>query len=205
MKFNRTRVVVGTTLVVATCLVAILVSGSTELAEVRAQQPSLSISPGTSPAMDPEREKIWNSPSMLRARAWLQDYCRVSKKFTPEDEKKYMAELENLTASQMKLWLLKFDQEQESRQQQYHVWQQAHDTAMQRAMAADRATQQSYAAINQEENAAAGEEQAQLNEQQDIQQTLAGDKELDETGPYGPYGGYPWYGGIHYHFHLYPY
>jgi hypothetical protein len=198
MKTNRTRVLSVAAAVAVLCFVGVLAS--------KAQQPGSYATSGTSPAMDPERAQIWNSPNMLKARAWLQEYCQVSKKFTPEDEKKYLAELENLSASQMKLWLLKFDHEQEQRQQQYQMWQQAHDAAMQRAIAADKATQESYAAINQEESAAAGQEQAQLNEQQQAQQELAADKELDDPGPYGgPYGAYPGYGGIHYHFHLYPY
>ena len=33
--------------------------------------------PRTSGSEQAEREKIWNSPNMLRARAWLQDYCSI--------------------------------------------------------------------------------------------------------------------------------
>src|SRR5688500_4065157 len=54
-----------------------------------------------------QREQIWNSPNMLRARAWLQEYCSKSARVTPEEAKQQMAELENMTPAQMKLWLLK--------------------------------------------------------------------------------------------------
>ena len=119
-----------------------------------------------------------------------------------------MTELQNLTPAQMKLWLLKFDQEEESRQQQYAFWDQAHNAAMSRAMAADKATQNSYSAINKEENQAAAGEQQQLNTQAADVQSNEQTKQLEGSGPYGPYGpnGYgAGYGGIHYHFHLYPY
>ena len=116
-----------------------------------------------------------------------------------------MTELQNLTPAQMKLWLLKFDQEEESRQQQYAFWEQAHNAAMSRAMAADQATQNSYSAINHEENQAAAGEQQQLNQQAADVQSNEQTKQIDSSGPYGPNGYGPYgYGGIHYHFHLYP-
>jgi len=154
--------------------------------------------------MSAEREQIWNSPNMLRARAWLQDYCSKSARVTPEMARQYQTELQNMTPAQLKLWLLKFDHEEEQRQQQYAVFQQAHSRALSQAMAADRATQQSYAAINREQSQAAGEEQQQLNEQQQAEQTEQENKQIESAGPYGPYGS-PGYGGVHYHFHLYPY
>jgi hypothetical protein len=161
--------------------------------------------PAASPAsLEAQREQIWNSPNMLRARAWLQDYCSKSVKVTPEQGKKYMQELANMTPSQMELWLLKFDHEEQQRQQQYSFWQQAHAAGLSRAMAANRATQQSYAEINQEQSEAAGVAQQQIEEQTQAAQTASEDKQLDLSGQYGPYA-YPGYGGVHYHFHLYPY
>jgi hypothetical protein len=83
---------------------------------IHAQEPSSagdaqndSQQPQNSASMEAERERIWNSPDMLRARAWLQDYCSKSAKVTPEQGRKYMQELANLTPSQMELWLLKHD------------------------------------------------------------------------------------------------
>ena len=166
--------------------------------------PTASAQSGSSAAMSAEREQIWNSPNMLRARAWLQDYCSKSARVTPEMARQYQTELQNMTPAQLKLWLLKFDHEEEQRQQQYAVFQQAHSRALSQAMAADRATQQSYAAINREQSQAAGEEQQQLNEQQQAEQTEQENKQIESAGPYGPYGS-PGYGGVHYHFHLYPY
>jgi hypothetical protein len=162
----------------------------------------------SSASTDADREQIWNSPSMLRARAWVQEYLARSAKYTPEEKQQYMTELQNLTPAQMKLWLLKFDQEEEARQQQYTFWEQAHNAAMTRAMAADKATQNSYSQINKEENQAAAGEQQQLNTQAADVQSNEQSKQIDNSGPYGAYGPYGYgagYGGIHYHFHLYPY
>jgi hypothetical protein len=109
-----------------------------------------------------------------------------------------------MTPSQMELWLLKHDHAEQQRQQGYAFWQQAHAAGMSQALAANRATQQSYAAINQEESAAAAVEQQQVNQQQQDSQDMSIAKELQTGGPYLPYG-YGGYGGVHYHFHLYPY
>ena len=118
--------------------------------------------------------------------------------------KKYQTELENMSAAQLQLWLLKFDHEEEQRQQQYSFWQQAHSHNLSRAMAANKAARQSYAAINQEQSEAAGEAQQQINEQQEFTQSEQLNKQLETMGP-DPYGYYPGYGGVHYHYHLYPY
>jgi hypothetical protein len=153
--------------------------------------------------MNAEREQIWNSPNMLRARAWMQDYFSKSAKVTPEQAKEYLAELQNLTPAQMRLWLFKFDHEEEQRQQQQQLWQQAHAAALSQAMAANQATQQAYAAINRGENQAADVAQAEINEERQAQQNMAEAKQLEPAGPYGPLG--YGYGGLHYHYHLYPY
>ena len=154
--------------------------------------------------MDAERAAIWNSPNMLRARAWLQEYCSTSAKVKPGEGEQYMNELQNMSAVQMKLWLMKFDEEEDRNKQQRAFYQQAQKTALGQAKAADQATQKSYSAIESEETGAANEAQSQINEQEANEQQNQDDKQL---GPYTPYGQgmYPGDGGVHYHFHLYPY
>jgi hypothetical protein len=151
-----------------------------------------------------EREQIWNSPNMLRARAWLQDYCSKSAKVTPAMAKKYQQELENMSAAQLKLWLLKFDHEEEQKQQQYAMFQQAHSQMLSRAMSATQAARQSLADINKEQTAAAGQAQQQIEEQEEFSQSEAQNKQLENVGPY-PYGYYGGYGGMHVHYHFHPY
>ena len=157
-----------------------------------------------SAAENAEREQIWNSPNMLRARAWLTDYCKNSAKVTPEMAKHYQDELAKMTPAQLKLWLLRFDHAEEQLQQRQALWQQAHDASLKQALAANQATQRAYAAINQGESAAAAQEQQQLNVQAQDRENMAEAKQLETVGPYGG-AGFPGWGGIHYHYHLYPY
>jgi hypothetical protein len=155
--------------------------------------------------MSAEQEAIWNSPNMLRARAWLQEYCETSKKVTPEEAQQYTDELEHMSPVQMKLWLLKFDEEEDQKKQQRAFYQQAQTVMLKQAKAADLATQKSDSEIESEETAAASEEQGQVNEQEANEQQ---NQDVKQAGPYTPYGQgyYPGAGGgIHYHFHLYPY
>jgi hypothetical protein len=160
-------------------------------------------------SMSPESAKIWNSPEMLRARAWLYDRISKSAKITPEAGRKYIQVLENMTPDEMQLWLMKFEEEEEQRQGQYAFWQQSQQALAQRAMAVNRATQQAYANINQAETASALQEQGQLNEQAEMRQNRAFENQFMPYGPYpySPYGygANPGYGGIHYHYHVYPY
>jgi hypothetical protein len=165
--------------------------------------------PATSTPNDKaEREELWNSAEMLRARAWLQDYCSKSAKVTPEMAKQYQQELQNMSAAQLKLWMLKFEHEEEQRQQTYAGWHQANSVAVARGFAADRAAKQSMADFNQEQTAAAGEAQQQINEQTEAAQERQMDNSPAPLGPYG-YGGLGYgygglgYGGVHYHYHIY--
>ncbi len=196
--------------------VALIAAGSCFAAVVIAEaqpavQPSATRQPTGTPSspanVAAEREQIWDSPDMLRARAWLKDYCSKSVKVTPEMAKQYETELANMSPNQMRLWLMKFDEEEQQRQQQSAMFQQANAAGLQQAMAAHRQTQQGYAAINQAETAAAQNAQGQINEQREAAQNAQQNKMLYQSGPYpysspysfGPYG----YGGIHYHYHLY--
>jgi hypothetical protein len=159
----------------------------------------------TPAGMDAERAKIWNSPNMLRARAWLYDHISKSAKITPEEGQKYIKELENLTAPQMKLWLLRFDHEEDQRQQRYAQWQQSQQFVAQQAATANRDAQKSLQEFDTEQEKAASNEQSELN-------TEAAERtqrsELNSpVGPYGPnnLGFEPGYGGFHVHYHVYPY
>jgi hypothetical protein len=158
--------------------------------------------------MSPESAKIWNSPQMLRARAWLYDRISKSAKIPPAEGAKYIKVLENMTPAEMQLWLMKFEEEEEQRQGQYAFWQQGQQALAQRAATYHQATQQAYANINKAETAAAEQEQGQLNEQAAMRQDRGFENQFAPYGPYpSPYG-YglnPGYGSIHYHYHVYPY
>jgi len=199
---NRISIVA---LAIASCSAVVLISHAQTTA-----QPGRGATAGAGGAaskaqMDAEREQIWNSPNMLRARAWLQDYCSKSAKVTPEMAKQYQQELANMTPNQLRLWLAKFDHEEEQRQQQYAFWQQAHAAQVQHAQSVNRATQQAYAAMNKAQSESAELEQQQIDVQREEAQAAAETKQLDTMGPYPNYWSYPGYGGLHYHYHMYPY
>src|SRR3990172_5527031 len=114
-------------LIVATLCLAVAFSSHAQNHGTPGQASSTSTSEAS---LDAERAQIWNSPNMLRARAWLQDYCSTSAKVTPEDAQKFMSELQNMTPVQMKLWLMKFDEEEDQKAQQRALWSQAHSAAL---------------------------------------------------------------------------
>src|SRR3990172_3115229 len=105
-------------LIVATLCLAVAFSSHAQNHGIAGQEASTSTSEAS---LDAERAQIWNSPNMLRARAWLQDYCATSAKVKPGEGEKYMNELANITPTQMKLWLMKFDEEEAGKQQQQQL------------------------------------------------------------------------------------
>jgi hypothetical protein len=179
--------------------------------------PMVSSTPST-PAIEAERAKIWNSPTMLRARAWVQEYCQQSAQITPEEARTYMAEMARMSPTQMKLWLLKFNHEQEMIHQQQAAFNQQRQAGVQQAMAMNQSIQQAYGRINQDETEAAQTEEGTIQEEQQNAQQNADEKEANMTDTplggawgaygYGAYGDGPYgYGGAlapaeyHYHFH----
>ncbi|MCC7474168.1 MAG: hypothetical protein IT425_02125 [Pirellulales bacterium] len=193
---------------------------SSMVASVCAQAPSQhgavrepTVTKASQAEIDAERVEIWNSPDMLRARAWLKDYCSKSVKVTPEMAKQYESELANMSPNQMRLWLMKFDEQEQERQQQSAMFHQYNAMGLQQAAAAHRQTQQAYAALNEASSAAAGQAQKQITAQREAAQQAQEDKRIEQSIPttynpyanYFPYGLYGPYGagGIHYHIHNY--
>jgi hypothetical protein len=112
-----------------------------------------------------EREKIWNSPSMLRARAWVQEYCERSAKITPEEAKQYQTELANLSPVQMKLWLLKFQHEEDTIRQQQADFNRGRQASLAQASMYRQQYQQAGDNINRDETMAAENEEQSLQTQ----------------------------------------
>ncbi|MBA4106499.1 MAG: hypothetical protein C0485_12140 [Pirellula sp.] len=167
--------------------------------------------PGANAAVDAEREKIWDSPQMLRARAWVKDYTSHSAKITPAEAKEYESELANLSPKQMKLWLLKFQHEEEMIQSQQQAFNNSRQADVSQAMALHKQMKKSYADINKDETAAAQTAESSVKQQQEFAQQDSLQKTADQdaaatdmlTQPFGGYGGYGGYGygDVHYHFH----
>lgn len=58
--------------------------------------------------IDAERTAVWNSPPMLAARDWLDEYFRTSKASSPEAERAYLRRLSQLSAEEMREWMRQF-------------------------------------------------------------------------------------------------
>ena len=159
-----------------------------------------------------ERAKIWDSPEMLRARAWLKEHDADSAKVTPEEAKEHQTELANLSPKQMKLWLLKFQHEDEIRQQQQAMFNAQRQAQVQQAMAAHQQMKQAYANINADENQAASNVASSIKQQQEfaqqdgLQKGAGRDAAVNNllAPPFSGWGSYGYgygYGGVHYHFY----
>jgi hypothetical protein len=81
-----------------------------------AQNPATSPGIYSSEQLDAEREKIWNSPEMIEARAHVETTLKRSAKITDEQTAKYMADLKAMSADDMQIWLIQH-QEQRARVQ----------------------------------------------------------------------------------------
>jgi hypothetical protein len=169
----------------------------------------------SSAAMNAEKEKIWKSPTMLHARAWVQEYCQRSAKITPAEGQQYMDELERLSPAQMKLWLLKYEAEQEHIQAQQAAFEHHRKAMVGQALSVEKQTEKSYADINQGETDAAKLESKSLAKEKQFSQQMMKQNASERAqttdsmlnpynmfgyGGYGAHGGYG--GGYHFHYHV---
>ncbi len=76
----------------------------------------------TAAEVDAEREKIWNSPEMLAARAHMELTFQRSAQITDEQAAQYMADLKALSPEQMRIWLLQHQAQRAQVQQEEARW-----------------------------------------------------------------------------------
>jgi hypothetical protein len=163
-------------------------------------------------AMEAERQAIWDSKEMVEAREWLVDHMARSARITPSQSKRYMEELERLSAQQLKLWLITFEEQQAERARQRESFERARQQSVDNAMRENRATQQAAENINRTRTEAAKMAQESLQNQQrateERSRQLVSDRDAAATAalqsspyiwlntlPWGPYAGYPVGGG----------
>lgn len=152
-----------------------------------------------------QQEKVWNSADMLRARAWLEDYFKLSAKYTPKEAQEYRDHLKNMTAKQMELWLMKFDHDRQMSKVRQQAFEKSRSTSLARDVAAIKQHNQALKDVNAGENKAAATVQKQVNLQQKEAFEMYRQRQSEASefwqnqmsGPY--YGGY----GGDYHFHMY--
>ena len=148
----------------------------------------------------------------------MQEYIKTSAKITPEEGQQYMTELEQLTPVQMKLWLLKFDHEEEMIRQQQAAFNTQRQALVGQATAYHGEEAQALADVNRDENEAAEnaeqsiEQQQQFSQERGMQNTADRDAYVRASEAplgYGLYGGYPFggfgaFGGGDVHIHVHP-
>lgn len=159
-----------------------------------------------------ERLAIWNSQEMLNAREWLVDHMARSAQITPSQSKRYMEELERLSAPQLKLWLMTFEEQQAERARQRESFERARQQSVENALRQNQARQQAGENIGRTREEATRNAQEAMAEQQRASQErsrqLASDRDAAaramlqsqpyiwlNTLPWGPYAGYPVGGG----------
>jgi hypothetical protein len=161
-------------------------------------------------AEDAAREKLWDSPEMLQARAWLENYFRLTKKYSPEKAAAYRQALKNMSAAEMELWLIKFEHDRQMSRDREAAWEQQHRAAVARDEAQLARERQALQSVNRGNNqAAAAEENAITRQRQEAERNFRQNEAdasqlLDEYNrPYTPYFYYGGYGptSVHYHFH----
>lgn len=214
------------TMLYATIALAVLAVVKTSADRAHAQEAA------TGSSASAERDAAWNSPDMLRARAWVADHVKTGQEnqtMSEVEAAQHMQAMMDMTPQQMKLFAAmhahttKSNPTTQAHQAHAHAAQSAqqaaaaqqwwmnnvHKAEMQRAMQANNATQQAYNNINEEESAAANQEQAHLRAEQQAATENQQSKMDDLNSPYLDQMNYPYlwgggYGGTHYHFHLYP-
>lgn len=203
-------------------LVALLTLVGALANSASAQQPAVPTTPPASDAryteettpeaQELERQKLWDSPEMVEAREWLLDHMARSAQISPSQSKRYMKELEQLNAEQLKLWLITFEEQQAERTRQREGFERGRQQSVENAMRQNEARQQSGQNINRTRDEAARQAQEsmrnQQRESQERSRQLASDRDAAaraalqpssyiwlNTLPWGPYAGYPVNGG----------
>lgn len=132
------------------------VDGIKSPAPAATQQPGESQSTASQPPEqnDAERLKLWNSPEMTEARAWLKLYFSRAKAITPEQAQTYMSRLEQLPAPQMTEWLGRYRLERQRAAASQATVERARQLSVEAALQAQQQMQKGYANINRREGAA---------------------------------------------------
>ena len=99
---------------------------------------------------------------MQKARAWVDDYLRVTNKYTPEQKAEYKKHLASLTAPQMEMWLMRFEHDQSAAKKRESAFQAGRKAQLDRDQAAIKQNQKSLSDIEKGENTAAADEEKRL-------------------------------------------
>ena len=167
---------------------------STKPAQAAGKHPSPSGGMAAADTAREERDKIWNSPEMKKARAWVDDYLRVTNKYTPEQKAAYKKHLASLTAPQMEMWLMRFEHDQDVAKRRESGFQAARNAGLARDEAAIKQNQKELSDIEKGENTAAADEEKRLKSEQTFARSMYKQKQREATQMLEEYssGGFGW-------------
>ncbi|MDG2207627.1 MAG: hypothetical protein P8K78_06960 [Pirellulales bacterium] len=141
-----------------------------------------------------EREKIWNSPEMLKARIRVHNYLTVVKKYTPEQKANYEKHLASLTVPQMETWLIGFEQDEANAKKQEKNFDTVRNAQLARDKSQIKQNQKSLSDIEKGENVAAADEEKRLKSEQTFARSMYRQKQREATRMLEEYssGGFGW-------------
>jgi hypothetical protein len=129
--------------------------------------------------LEAQRIKIWESPAMKEARAYVEEYGRRSKQFSQADAEQYLAKLRQMSPTEMRQWLDRFAARQERNARAAAVAKAARQTAVEQAVSRLQAVQQSYDSFNQGQTEGANVARNQLATQQQLAGDMSAAKQAD--------------------------
>ncbi len=143
-----------------------------------------------------DRDKVWNSPEMLWARAWMEEYFRVSKKYTPEQKKEYRKHLASMTAPQMELWLMQFEEERQVAAKKNEAEKQNRAVRTTRGLAEIRNQQNILKNIEKDEHKQAAQQEKTINQDRQFARSMYKQQQREAAQATMEYssGGFGWGG-----------
>jgi hypothetical protein len=122
--------------------------------------------------IETERARIWNSPDMLKARQWIADNGRLSRRVTTQQTNQYLSRLQGMSPEQMQDWLKRFKAHQAAIARGHAIDVAARRTAIGQALVRQDARRQAFENINSGQTAAAMTQRFSLANQQEFAQEV---------------------------------
>jgi hypothetical protein len=99
-------------------------------------------------------EEIWASPEMIEAREVVAEFCRRSSQTNPKEGEQFLARLKQLTAKEMRSWLVRYQQRRLNQYLEAETERLARQLMVEHAMSRQDAVRQAAANISQQRSMA---------------------------------------------------
>jgi hypothetical protein len=133
----------------------------------------------SSEVIDAQRAKIWNSPEMLEARAYVTEYGRRSRQFNAQAAEKYLANLSQFSPEQMQAWLKRYQTRRANLRQGEEAQQAARELSVRHALDRLETVRQGYENFNQGQNEGAEIAREQLVARQQFSEQMAAARQAE--------------------------